>query len=48
VLAVSIAKSLGSVGITVQSETEFIQFGMSLPEEEAVYIHALLKSVLAG
>jgi len=47
-LAVSIAKNLGSVGITVQSETEFIQFGMGLPEDEAVYLHALLKSVLVG
>jgi hypothetical protein len=45
-LALSIAKSLGSLGITAQSETEFIQFGIGLPEEEAVYIHALLKNVL--
>jgi hypothetical protein len=47
-LAVSIAKSLGSLGITAQSETDFIQFGIGLPEEEAVYLHALLKRVLAG
>jgi hypothetical protein len=47
-LALTLAKSLGSLGITAQSETEFIQFGIGLPEEEAVYLHALLKSVLAG
>ena len=44
----SILRHTGSPGITVRSDTVTVTFGIGLPEEEAVYLHALLLRVLAG